>query len=107
MERRTRRNHFPSAALSITDDLLHRNILLLRARTGRQASTGFLRCTLSCSSARVARGTEVAHYSAMAARAGYTHFGTKRLGSVEPLRLVRRQRIARCSRHTNELDRGG
>src|SRR5260370_32293554 len=31
MERRTRRNHFSSAALSITDDLLHRNILLLRA----------------------------------------------------------------------------
>jgi hypothetical protein len=31
-ERRTRRNHFPSAALSITDGLLRRNILLLRAR---------------------------------------------------------------------------
>jgi hypothetical protein len=31
MERRTRRNHFPSAALSKTDDLLRRNILLLRA----------------------------------------------------------------------------
>jgi hypothetical protein len=31
MDRRTRREHFSSAALSITDDLLHRNILLLRA----------------------------------------------------------------------------
>jgi putative ABC transport system substrate-binding protein len=31
---RTRRNHFSSAALSITDDLLHRNILLLRANCG-------------------------------------------------------------------------
>jgi hypothetical protein len=34
MDRRTRREHFSSAALSITDDLLHRNILLLRARIG-------------------------------------------------------------------------
>jgi hypothetical protein len=34
MERRTRREHFSSAALSITDDLLHRNILLLRATCG-------------------------------------------------------------------------
>jgi hypothetical protein len=31
MEGRIRREHFSSAALSITDDLLHRNILLLRA----------------------------------------------------------------------------
>jgi two-component system cell cycle response regulator DivK len=31
MDRRTRREHFSSAALSITDDLLHRNILLHRA----------------------------------------------------------------------------
>ena len=31
MDRRTRREHFSSAAFSITDDLLHRNILLLRA----------------------------------------------------------------------------
>src|SRR5712692_5836669 len=30
MDRRTRREHMLSAALSITDDLLHRNILLLR-----------------------------------------------------------------------------
>jgi hypothetical protein len=28
MNRRTRREHFLSAALSITDDLLHRNILV-------------------------------------------------------------------------------
>src|ERR1700738_2373041 len=34
MERRTRRNHFSSAALSITDDLAHRSILLLRATCG-------------------------------------------------------------------------
>ena len=32
MERRTRREHLSSVALSITDDLLHRNILLLRAK---------------------------------------------------------------------------
>src|SRR3984893_12058499 len=32
MERRTRREQILSAALSITDDLLHRNILLLRAK---------------------------------------------------------------------------
>jgi hypothetical protein len=32
MDRRTRREPSSSAALSITDDLLHRNILLLRAR---------------------------------------------------------------------------
>jgi hypothetical protein len=31
MDRRTRREHFSSAAFSIADDLLHRNILLLRA----------------------------------------------------------------------------
>jgi hypothetical protein len=35
IERRTRRDHFSAAALSITDDLLHRNILLLGAMCGR------------------------------------------------------------------------
>jgi hypothetical protein len=34
MDRRTRPEHFPSAAPSITDDLLHRNIILLRATCG-------------------------------------------------------------------------
>jgi hypothetical protein len=34
MERRTRCEHFLSAAFSIADDLLHRNILLLRANNG-------------------------------------------------------------------------
>jgi hypothetical protein len=34
MDRRTRREHFSSAAFSIADDLLHRNILLLRATSG-------------------------------------------------------------------------
>jgi hypothetical protein len=37
MERRTRCEHFLSAALSITDDLLHRNILLLRPKATSKA----------------------------------------------------------------------
>jgi hypothetical protein len=36
MERTTRPDHFSSAAFSIADDLLHRNILLLRAISGRE-----------------------------------------------------------------------
>jgi hypothetical protein len=36
MERRTRRNHFSSVTLSRPDDLLHRNILLLRAKSGHR-----------------------------------------------------------------------
>jgi hypothetical protein len=41
METRTRRNHFPSAAFSIADDLLNRNILLLRANTGTRPMLSF------------------------------------------------------------------
>jgi hypothetical protein len=47
MERRTRREHFLSAALSRPDDLLHRNILLLRAITGlmhRSKRRAWLHC---------------------------------------------------------------
>src|SRR5208337_4118230 len=40
-DRRTRRERKSSAAFSITDDLLHRNILLLRASSGHVAQMLF------------------------------------------------------------------
>jgi hypothetical protein len=42
MDRRTRREHFPSAALSITDDLLHRSELARSATKAEIRTFGWM-----------------------------------------------------------------
>jgi len=51
-DRRTRRERKSSAAFSITDDLLHRNILLLRASSGLVQRSKMLYSMTSSASAR-------------------------------------------------------
>jgi hypothetical protein len=83
MERRTRREHFSSAALSITDDLLHRSILLLA--NCRQSASGKNGRSRRFLITQVANLEKVCYYS------------------VRALRMLRGSRVNRSSDPTSDF----